>query len=300
MNLRNLKSSLLILLFAASSSCAQNDAVKEKISQKANSQKESIHSYGSWYCPDNLGTFPPLSASDYTKVPVISKRLPSQEEAQAGLALMYFDPAKYPSAQAVDMELPKLAKYYLPQTMQEELVLVIQVVSCNGDTVAGFRFLNGGNGSSMLNELQFPSEDEAKELVKGSYVFLEMEINRPKEKVWGAVSQTEYMTMLAQRFQNEKLKDKNWLINTNEKLVYKTMEEEARGYLMNLYGSVYLQIDGAKFGQQSTEKILILENGNSANSKIQIVFGPYSNDYEKNKAEWQNWLEEVKVNSEKL
>lgn len=292
----------LLFIAASSQACAQDNtentakssALVNPVEQVIN---ESLHSYGGWYCPDNLSKFPPVNAADFSKIEVVSKRLPSLEEARSGKALMYLDPAKYPSAKALDLGLPRLAKYYSANTRQEELVIIIQAVVANQDTVVGFRFLDGGNGSSWLHEVKLLSDTEAAALAPSSYVFLELNINSSKEKVYEAITKTTYAQELSTTFNKKDLFANPWSKNTQVDLIYKTMEEEAKGYVMNMYGNIYLQIDYVKKGQQSIEKILILDNEDGKSSKIQAVFGPYLGDFEEQEYAWNNWLKEVEKGS---
>ena len=119
-----------------------------------------------------------------------------QETGRAGRdglaaeAIMYFDPAEYPTAKPLDMIMPRLANYYSNITKQNELVIVIQAVAIDKDTVVGFRYLNGGNGTSWFNEVSFLSPDEIDELGSTPFVFLEAEISASKEKVWAIIAKT--------------------------------------------------------------------------------------------------------------
>ena len=285
---------LLITVSALSSACAQESPKKENQEENREAAaNQSLHEYGGWYCPDNLSNFPPVDAADYSQVEVVAKRLPSLKETRNGKSLMYFDPEKYPSAQAVDLDLPRMARYYSHNTRQEELVIIIQAVSVAKDTVVGFRFLDGGNGSSWLNEVKMLTHQEAAILAPGSYVFLELEINTSKERVWEAITKTEYAQELSITFEQADLFANPWSKNTQVDLIYKTMQEEAKGYVMNMYGNIYLQIDYAKKGQQSIEKILILDTEDKMRSRIQAVFGPYLNDFDKQEEYWNNWLKEI-------
>jgi hypothetical protein len=289
---------LLLFISASSHACAQDktentaESSVEVVPVKQ-VQSESIHSYGGWYCPDNLTTFPPVNAADFSKIEVISNRLPSLEEARSGKALMYLDPAKYPSAKALNLALPRLAKYYSANTRQEELVIIIQAVVADQDTVVGFRFLDGGNGSSWLHEVELLSDAEATALAPSSYVFFELNINTSKEKVYEAITKTTYAQELSSTFNKKDLFTNPWSKNTQVDLIYKTMEEEAKGYVMNMYGNIYLQIDYVKKGQQSIEKILILDNEDGKSSKIQAVFGPYLDDFKEQEKAWNDWLKEI-------
>ncbi len=295
---RKLISCLILIVSALSSACAQKNVTEEK-PQKNHKATESarLHEYGGWYCPDNLSNFPPVNVADYAKVEVIANRLPKKEETRNGKSLMYLDPEKYPNAKAVDLSLPRLAKYYSQNTGQEELVIIIQAVSAGKDTVVGFRYLDGGNGSSWLHEVELLSQQEAADLAPSSYVFLEMRINTSKEKVWEAISKTSYAQELSVSFQQEDLFAKPWSKNTKVDLAYKRIQAEAKGYVMNMFGNIYLQIDYENKGQQHIEKILILDTEDKMGSKIQAVFGPYRNNFEEQEKYWKEWLKEVASHS---
>ena len=293
---RKLVPCLLLIISALSSACAQEAPKEQKEGETFKATKnQSLHEYGGWYCPDNLSNFPPVSAADYRKVDIVSNRLPSKEETRSGKSLMYLDPEKYPQAKAVDLNLPRMAKYYSANTRQVELVIIIQAVTAEHDTVVGFRYLDGGNGSSWLNEVDLLSHQEASALSPRSYVFLETELNTSKEKVWEAFAKTDYAKELSITFEKEDLFANPWSKNTQVELIYKTMEEEAKGYVMNMYGNIYLQIDYAKRGQQSIEKILILDTEDKMRSRIQAVFGPYLDDYKMQEKRWNKWLKEVET-----
>ena len=98
-----------------------------------------------------------------------------------------------------------MAKYYSGNTRQEELVIIIQALTAEQDTVVGFRYLDGGNGSSWLNEVRLLSHKEAAALAPSTYVFLELEINTSKEKVWEAFTKTDYAKELSTTFEKEDL-----------------------------------------------------------------------------------------------
>ena len=98
----------------------------------------SIYPYGGWYCPDNLYGFPPVNAAELASVPAVNGRMPTKEETQNGISLMYFDPAEYPTAKPLDMNMPCLAHYYFNNTKQTELVIVILAISVDADTAVAF------------------------------------------------------------------------------------------------------------------------------------------------------------------
>ncbi|WP_417600510.1 hypothetical protein [Owenweeksia hongkongensis] len=294
--------SLLIVSCGFITACAQDKANESGQATDAELQtleqtNASIHPYGGWYCPDNLRGFPPVNVVDLAKIPVVNGRMPTQEETRNGTSLMYFDPAEYPTAKPVDITLPKLAHYYSPQTRQTELVIVIQAVIVDADTVVGFRYLNGGNGTSWYNEVDFLTETEVSEIGSTPFVFLEAEIDASKETIWGVIASTDYAQSLGKRFGKEEFFDEPWTNDSHVRLNLDVPGEKARGYVMTLFGNLYLQIDYEMSGRQVVEKILVLENEDGS-SKLQFAFGPYPDNYDSQKARWEKWLAEVKEVSE--
>jgi hypothetical protein len=294
---------VLIFPFFFITSCEQRETHIESEAEPSaeiqTAKSVSIHNYGGWYCPDNLNGFPPVSVSEYASVPSINGRMSTQEETRNGSSLMYFDPAEYPTAKPLDMIMPRLANYYSNITKQNELVIVIQAVAIDKDTVVGFRYLNGGNGTSWFNEVSFLSPDEIDELGSTPFVFLEAEISASKEKVWAIIAKTEYAKSLGKRFGQEEFFKSEWSPNSRVKLNFEGVQEKANGSIMTLFGNIYLQINSDFDGRQSVEKILIMDNEEGSDASIQIVFGPISEDFETQKKNWEEWLQKVKTDSEK-
>lgn len=300
MNKRKLMLSLFFIPMAFITACAQDVPTKDMDLKTAEEiqvlkkENASIHPYGGWYCPDNLGGFPPVDVYDLAKVPVVNGRMPTKEETQNGTSLMYFDPSEFPTATPMEISLPKLARYYSQNTEQNELVIIIQAVVVDQDTVVGFRYLNGGNGTSWYNEVDILSAKEVSELGSTPFVFLESKINAPKEKVWEAIANTEYAKNLGIYFDKEAFFESPWTKESRVKLQHHEMVGEvANGIIMTLFGNIYLQIDYNRLGHQSVEKILIMDNEDGKTSTIQLVFGPYAEAYKSEQAYWEEWLEEV-------
>ena len=71
--------SLLIVSFNLLNACAQKDASEAGADTpteetKAPTEKADVHRYGGWYCPDNLGGFPPVDVASLDAVPVVHER----------------------------------------------------------------------------------------------------------------------------------------------------------------------------------------------------------------------------------
>ena len=117
-----------------------------------------------WYCPDTVRGFPAVDIQSWNKVPVVNARLPTFEEIENGTSLIYYDKFKTPDAKPYNMMLPKLATWYSPYSKKDEIIIVIQIVQTTKDTVAGFRFLTGGNGTSDFRDVHFLTDNEIKKI----------------------------------------------------------------------------------------------------------------------------------------
>ena len=296
--------SLLLIPFSLLTACAQQESDKDQEEtataeiQSAQKTNGSVRGYIGWYCPDNLGGLPPVNVADLAAVPVVNGRMPTEEETRNGTSLMYFDPADYPTAKPVQMTLPKLARYYSENTKQNELVIIIQAVVVDEDTVVGFRYVDGGNGTSWFKEVDILSDNEVAALDPTPFVFLTSEINAPKEKIWAAIANTAYAKNLGKRFNQTEFFEKPWTPGAHVDFNYEMLGDKANGIIMTLFGNVYLQIDYENQGRQSVDKILIMDNEDGKSAKIQIVFGPYADHFGSQHKRSKKWLEEVKTVSE--
>ena len=70
-------------------------------------------------------------------------------------------------------------------------------------------------------------------------------------------------------------------------------------FAANLYGNQYIQIDCELGENQYVEKFLLLENEETKQTELQIVCGPYTNDFEKQKFILNKWAQKIKALSEK-
>ncbi len=296
--------SLLIVSFNLLNACAQKDASEAGADTpteetKAPTEKADVHRYGGWYCPDNLGGFPPVDVASLDAVPVVKDRMPTKEEAQNGTSLMYFDPATYPTAKPLDIDLPRLAYYNGGGPRGREVIIVIQAVVVDADTVAGFRYLNGGNGTSWYNEVTMLSDEEVEAMGPTPFVFLHTDIKASKEKVWSAFTKTGYATELGIRFLEQAYFEAEFNPMARVRLHYDRPGHISDGYSSLHFGNIYIQINNDYDGQKFVEKMLIGDNEDEKSSNINLVFGPYKpEEYEAKLAEWGNWLEDVKRVSE--
>lgn len=123
--------------------------------------KETGHTSNTgWYCPDNIQGFPPVDIKLWNKVPVVNGRLPTYEETEDGTSLIYYDTSRTPDAKPYGITLPKLATLACDCKGNGETIIVIQIVQTAKDTVVGYRFLTGGNGTSHFRDVHFLADNE--------------------------------------------------------------------------------------------------------------------------------------------
>ena len=287
-------SALAFLTLISFTACSQQSDKKVDHQQcKSAPEKELVkqqepHQYGGWYCPDNLYGFPAVDILDWKEVPVVNGRMPSKEETQDGTSLIFVDQEKYPDAKPLDMKLPRLANFYNDFTKREELIIVIQALRIQQDSVLGFRYLNGGNGSARLSEVSFMDEATVDAFPKSKFVSFRLNINAGQEKIWKV------------------------LINSGPKVIKQTNEGALQrpnlsytypkaGVLTSTtaelwYGSYYMQNDYTN--NLYTEKFFLREDTNTGITELNVVCGPFTDDYETQYELLNQWAKSVKTFSE--
>jgi hypothetical protein len=295
---------VLTVNFALLLSCAQTDesttetAAKEVIVQTTKKQKKSLHPYGAWACPDNFGGFPPINIEDLNLMSVVKGRLPTEEETRNGKSLMFIDIAKIPDAKPLDLGLPRLARYYSEHTKINELVIIIQIVTAENDTVVGFRNVNGGNGSAWFNEVTFLSDSEINKLSPTPFVFLETEINACRKEIWDILINPIYSKVLG-----ESISINTFIESDLQKKPMPYFKQQSdstlnKGLIAALWEDMYIQVDFDFENYHYVQKFLLLDNEETKGTQLQIVSGPYSEDLSGQKIAWQKWIERVKELSE--
>jgi hypothetical protein len=153
----------LILLLIVIQSCDENpNSYPATKTHKLNPNRDKQNW---WHCPDNYRDFPPLSLKDWSKAPALNRKLPEYLGMTDGSSLIYYPPSVYPDAKAYDMDLPRLASFANPYTNKVDTVIVIQVVQTDLDTVVGYRYLTGGNGTYNFKSFHFLTDEEVKNAV---------------------------------------------------------------------------------------------------------------------------------------
>lgn len=250
------------------------------------------HEFGGWYCPDNFG-FKPVDIQKLEEIKVISDRLPTEEETRNSTSLIYIDSEKFPDAKPLDIKLPQVARMYIHHKAMWELIIIIQAIVVENDTIVGFRFPSGGNGSARLNEVSLLTDSEVKGMGDSPFVYLKSDLKSSKEKVWDAFTKTEYAKELGIKFKKESFFQSKWKSGEMAYLDYDTEEGKATGKIAEFWGNIYLQIDYLKSGEQYTEKMLIGENKENGTADIHFVSGPHSQNFKKELKESKAWFNRI-------
>lgn len=292
----------LTLLVACAQQNTSPDPITEEVPTETISPEKiapkQYHNFGGWYCPDNLYGFPAVDIEDWASVPVINGRMATKEETQSEASLIYIDPKEYPFAHVLPMEMPKLARYYNYSSQKEELIIVIQAMSILEDSIVGFRYLNGGNGSGHLNEVTFLNDDEIEKITPSKFVSFSIDIEASQEEIWKVLTEDDYTNDLQSIFDSGNKLNYNW--KETSKVNYKYMNDDAitAKYADVLFGNHYIQIDGQKGDYQYVEKFLLMDNQDEQTTEFQVVCGPYKEDFEAQKTILNKWAQKVKELSE--
>lgn len=287
------------LIFGASCSSNNNLSITggiDSLDETCDDVKNKPHQFGGWYCPDNLHGFPAIDIANWKNVPVVNGRMPTQEEARNGTSLIYVDPAEYPNAKPLNMKMPRLATFYNESARREDIVIVIQAFNVSEDSIVGFRYLNGGNGSARLNEVKFLSDSEIQKMPDSRFVAVEVEINKPQDVIWEVLTKTDYLEKLQPIFNKDKKLKSAWRESTNVNYHYYNAGNTTASVGGKVFGCYYVQND---YDQgQFTEKFLLLENQETKITQLVITCGPYTADFENQKIALTEWAQKVKALSE--
>ena len=264
-----------------------------------NSADVEPHKYGGWYCPDNLNGFPAVDINNWEDVPVINGRMPTQDETQTEASLIFIDQEKYPNAKPLDLKMPQLARFYNNHSRKEEIVIVIQAINVSNDSVVGFRYLNGGNGSARFNEVNFLSDNEIDQISSSRFVSFMVKINATQDVIWEILTKSDYIATLQPIFDLENKLPAGWNNESKVNFKYQNAGVVTSEFAANMYGNQYIQIDCKLDNEHYVEKFLLLEDQQTHVTDFQIVCGPYRDDFERQKFILNNWAQKVKELSEK-
>ncbi len=291
----------LLLIFA---SCSSQEAKEQPEIHTENlehmvDKKTEPHGYGGWYCPDNFG-FVPVDIQNLDKIPAIENRLPTQEELQNNMSLINVDTEKYPDAHALKMELPRVARIHSNINGMDELIIVIQAIVVQEDTVVGYRFANGGNGSAWMSDVTFLSEDEVAEMGSLPFFYSKSVLKAKSANIWKAMAKTDYFKQLGKKFDQQSFFSSEWNPEAEARLELDVDGEKATGYVGMVFGNYYLQIDYIRDGFHYSEKMLMMENQEDNTTEFFFASGPYKEGFEKQNTKLQSWVEAVKRGSEDM
>lgn len=294
---------LTILLLTSLTSCSQisNNTNHEEVETTKNKQqktKAEPHRYGGWYCPDNLNGFPAVDIANWKSVPVVNGRMATKEETQNGTSLIFPDPLKYPNAKVLDITMPKLASFYNEYSKRDDLIIVIQAINVDNDSIVGFRFLNGGNGSARLKEVKLLSDNEIDMIPTSQFISQNIKIKATQDEVWKILTEPENAKNLQPIFDKKNALKTDWRKATNVNYHYQNNGMLTSSYANKLFGNYYIQNDYNHI--QYNEKFLLLENEQTKETELKIVIGPFGSDFEVQKNILNNWAKKIKELSEKI
>jgi hypothetical protein len=290
-----------ILLIFVLNSCQNSSTAQLKTQAKypgpVTSVKEEPHQYGGWYCPDNFG-FVPVDIQQLSKVPVVNGRFPTKQELQSNMSLIDVDTSKYSDARVLKMDLPRVARINNQSLGMTELIIVIQAIVVQKDTIVGYRFANGGNGSARINKVTFVSKDELAAMGSQPFYYSKSILNASIKDIWNAMRKTEYFKQLGKKFGKQEFFASEWNSKSEARLSIDTIGEKAKGYVGMVFGNYYMQIDYNRNGFHYSEKMLMMENPKDKTTEFFFEGGPYPKDFEKQKLDLDNWVNSVKKASE--
>lgn len=284
------------------SACSQEKSEKadqtatEELGPVIEEEKEP-HRYGGWYCPDNFG-FVPVDVQKLDEVPAIAHRLPTEEELENNMSLIKVDTEKYPDARALEMDLPRVGRIYSKRKGIHELIIVIQAIVVQEDTVLGWRYMNGGNGSGWLTDVEFLSDNEVADMGSQPFFYAKSVLKANTEEIWDALTSTDYFKGLGKKFNQEKFFSSAYNPESHISIDVNTKEVNATGYVGMVYGNYYLQIDYMKGDLHFSEKMLIMEDRDNNTTEFFFAAGPYPEGFEKEKTSWKGFVSSVKKDSE--
>ena len=260
------------------------------------SKESEPHQYGGWYCPDNFG-FVPVDIAKLDAVPAIADRLPTEQGLKDNKSLIKVDTAKYPDARALSMKLPRVARIHSEHTGMSELVIVIQAIVVQADTVVGYRFVNGGNGSARMREITLLADDEVAAMGSQPYFYSKSVLKANTAEIWRALCRTDYFAHLGKTFSQQVFFSTPWDPKAEARLESDTPGEKAKGYIGMVFGNYYLHIDYFRDGVHYSEKLLLMENKEDKTTELFFASGPYPKDFGTQQARWAHWVAAVKTAS---
>jgi hypothetical protein len=97
----------------------------------------------------------PIPLAQWRRVPHTSGRVATEEDVKAGRAAFYLGNLDEVPARPAAMELPALAWWPQDDSGPRRLCVVIQAERSDLQCTLGVRFIDGGNGVCLLDDLDF-------------------------------------------------------------------------------------------------------------------------------------------------
>jgi hypothetical protein len=194
--------------------------------------------------------------------------------------------------------MPRLASFYNNSSRRDELIIVIQAINVSNDSIVGFRYLNGGNGSARLNEVRFLTANEIAMKPKARFVTHSIKVNATQDEIWKVLTKPEFVKPLEQFFDTNNNLKLDWWKLSNVNFRYPNAGDLSSSYANKLYGNYYIQNDYKLLDY--SEKFLLLENKETKVTELKISCGPYGDDFESQKSVLSNWAQKVKALSENM
>lgn len=296
---------IVLTSFVLLSSCSQTTQIETTsepqifIDPPIKPKSSRMHQYGGWSCPDNLNTFPAIDVMDIADIEVINGRLPTKEETMSGASLMYVDSLSLTSAHALDMTFPRLARCFSDYTKKNELIVVIQGLVSEKDTVVGFRYLNGGNGSAWLHEVQFLSDEEVNSLGTTPFISFKADVDASKGKIFDVLTLPLFAKELGNSLGENAMLESEWKNKSTVQFKNGSGEVERTGMITAFWKDMYIQVDYNDGNQHYVEKMLMIEDEGKPTTEFQFTAGPFYGDYDVQKVKWDRWFKKVIELSEK-
>jgi hypothetical protein len=193
--------------------------------------------------------------------------------------------------------MPKLASIFNYNSGREDLIILIQALNIDNDSIVGFRYLNGGNGSARLDEVKILSEDKIEAYGTTKFVSHSITIENTQDEIWKILTDYDNAELIQPTFDKNNLLESNWRESSNVNYHYAIPGVLTGSFAGNLYGCFYVQNDYDFMNY--TEKFLLIENEETKQTELKITCGPFGSDYETQKSVLINWANKVKELSEK-
>jgi len=189
-----------------------------------------------------------------------------------------------------------LAIFYNEYARREDFVIVIQAFAVGEDSIVGFRYLNGGNGSARVSGVRFPNDAEIEKISNSRFVSHDISINATQDEIWQILTNTEFAEKLKTTFDKDNQQKSDWRANSNVNFYYKNRGLVNALFANKIFGCYYVQNDYGNLNY--IEKFLLLQNPETKITELKIVCGPYREDFETQKNILAGWAQKVKEFSE--